>query len=56
MIHLSDGNLIKDIGEKADTHISVDGWTGIVAEVEVAGDFDGTIVYFPGVHYHELKG
>lgn len=49
--------VISDIEVVSDTEVQsgelTPGWVGVVAEV-VRDEFEGTLVYFPGVHAKEL--
>lgn len=50
-------NLYSIIEETTDTFTKheVNGWSGLVSEVLYGDAFYGTIVYFPGVTFKQLK-
>lgn len=56
MKQISEHDSIREFLMLTETKVTIGEYQGVVAEVEVNDEFDGTIVYFPGVTLLKLKG
>lgn len=60
MKQISHNDTISNFLQDTDTKVKATdlemSYEGVVSEVTVNGEFDGTLIYFPGVRLKKLKG